>query len=447
MNLIKKFFHHNKEVKEEKFEISNDDFEKIKEKFIGRTYSKNDNFLYLKLNKYDLDEFLYFFGNKKAKYFFPTNFAAINSDGKERIFDIEEDKYMPFEIAELKLSSLESKDKFKVVIEEIKFIGNDYGFNFELTLPFKDNIPEYKKASASYEIPEIEKLKYEEYRNYKKVSLEYFLLTSKAEELFYLFNKNEIKYVNVFQNGKELEFLDEKYRMKEKISENAYQITMTLNEFKESLWQDAIKLLSLTKKQIKKIEAVIVKCLDKTEKKNSVNIITFLMDEKNKCTLKFKNGKLLTSHYNIYSINDSPLIRKQEINVEKECQILLKKDNPKTEFSAIEVNALTEDEGFVQFQLGMDMEHNCCERFDVVLEKEFEKVYVENIELEIEENMEKYVDLKGIRSRREETGIICRIYGKNQELLTKGYVYNIHNGYYSHKVILQENGEYDIIEI
>ena len=26
------------------------------------------------------------------------------------------------------------------------------------------------------------------------------------------------------------------------------------------------------------------------------------MDEKNKCTLKFKNGKLLTSHYNIYSL-------------------------------------------------------------------------------------------------------------------------------------------------
>ena len=435
MNLIKKFFHNNEEIKEEKFEISNDEFEKRKEKFIDRT-SKNDNFLYLKMDKYDLGEFL-----------FPTIFAAINSEGKERIFDIKEDKYMPFEFAKLKLSSLESKDKFKVVIEEIKFIGNDYGFNFELTLPFKDNMPEYKKASASYEIPKIEKLKYEEYRNYKKVSLEYFLLTSKAEELSYLLNKDEIKYVNVFQNGKELEFLDEKNRMKEKISGNAYQITMTLNEFKESLWQDAIKLLSLTKKQIKKIEAVIVKCLDKTEKKKSVNIITFLMDEKNKCTLKFKNGKLLTSHYNIYSLNDSPLIRKQKINVEKECQILLKKDSSKTEFSAIEVNALTEGEGFIQFQLGMDMEHNCCERFDVVLEKEFEKVYVESIELEVEENMEKYVDLKGIRSRREETGIICRIYGKNQELLTKGYVYNIHNGYYSHKVILQENGEYDIIEI
>lgn len=435
MNLIKKFFHNNEEIKEEKFEISNDEFEKRKEKFIDRT-SKNDNFLYLKMDKYDLGEFL-----------FPTIFAAINSEGKERIFDIKEDKYMPFEIAELKLSSLESKDKFKVVIEEIKFIGNDYGFDFELTLPFKDNMPEYEKASASYEIPEIEKLKYEEYRNYKKVSLEYFLLTSKAEELSYLFNKDEIKYVNVFQNGKELEFLDEKNRMKEKISGNAYQITMTLNEFKESLWRDAIKLLSLTKKQIEKIEAVIIKCLDKTEKKNSLNIITFLMDEKNKCTLKFKNGKLLTSHYNIYSINDAPLIKKQEINVEKECQILLKKDSPKIEFSAIEVNALDESEGFVQFQLGMDMEHNCCERFDVVLKKEFEKVYVESIELEIEENMEKHVDLKGIRSRREETGIICRIYGKNQELLTKGYVYNIHNGYYSHKVILQENGEYDIIEI
>jgi hypothetical protein len=354
---------------------------------------------------------------------------------------------MPFEIAELKLSSLESKDKFKIVIEEIKFIGNDYGFNFKLTLPFKDNMPEYEKASASYEIPEIEKLKYEEYRNYKKVSLEYFLLTSKAEELSYLFNKDEIKYVNVFQNGKELEFLDEKNRMKEKISGNAYQITMTLNEFKESLWQDAIKLLSLTKKQIEKIETVIVKCLNKSDKKNSVNIITFLMDKKNKCTLKFKNGKLLASHYNIYSLNDSPLIRKQEINVEKECQILLKKDSPKTEFSAIEVNALAEGEGFVQFQLGMDTEHNCCERFDVVLEKEFKKIYVGWIELEIEENMEKYVDLKGIRSRREETGIICKIFGKNGNLLTKGYVYNIHNGYYSHKVVLHENGEYDIIEI
>lgn len=435
MNLIKKFFHNNEEIKEEKFEISNDEFEKRKEKFIDRT-SKNDNFLYLKMDKYDLGEFL-----------FPTIFAAINSEGKERIFDIKEDKYMPFEFAKLKLSSLESKDKFKVVIEEIKFIGNDYGFNFELTLPFKDNMPEYKKASASYEIPKIEKLKYEEYRNYKKVSLEYFLLTSKAEELSYLLNKDEIKYVNVFQNGKELEFLDEKNRMKEKISGNAYQITMTLNEFKESLWQDAIKLLSLTKKQIEKIEAVIVKCLDKSDKKNSVNIITFLIDEKNKCTLKFKNGKLLVSHYNISSINDAPLIKKQEINVEKECQILLKKDSPKIEFSAIEVNALAEGEGFIQFQLGMDMEHNCCERFDVVLEKEFEKVYVKSIELEVEEDMEKYVDLKGIRSRREKTGIICRIYGKNQELLTKGYVYNIHNGYYSHKVVLQENGEYDIIEI
>lgn len=435
MNLIKKSFRSNEEIKEEKFEISNDEFEKRKEKFIDRT-SKNNNFLYLKMDKYDLGEFL-----------FPTIFAAINSEGKERIFDIEENKYMPFEFAKLKLSSLESKDKFKVVIEEIKFIGNDYGFNFELTLPFKDNMPEYKKVSASYEIPKIEKLKYEKYRNYKKVSLEYFLLTSKAEELSYLLNKDEIKYVNVFQNGKELEFLDEKNRMKEKISGNAYQITMTLNEFKESLWQDAIKLLSLTKKQIEKIETVIVKCLDKSDKKNSVNIITFLMDEKNKCTLKFKNGKLLTSHYNIYSVNDAPLIRKQEINVEKECQILLKKDSPKIEFSAIEVNALTEGEGFIQFQLGMDMEHNCCEWFDVVLEKEFEKVYVESIELEIEENMKKYVDLKGIRSRREETGIICKIFGKNGSLLTKGYIYNIHNGYYSHKVILQENGEYDIIEI
>lgn len=435
MNLIKNFFRNNEEVKEKKFEISNDDFEKRKEKFIDRT-SKNDNFLYLKMDKYDLGEFL-----------FPTIFAAINSEGKERIFDIKEDKYMPFEFAKLKLSSLESKDKFKVVIEEIKFIGNDYGFNFELTLPFKDNMPEYKKASASYEIPKIEKLKYEEYRNYKKVSLEYFLLTSKAEELSYLLNKDEIKYVNVFQNGKELEFLDEKNRMKEKISGNAYQMTMTLNEFKKSLWQDTIKLLSLTKKQIEKIEAVIVKCLDKTEKKKSVNIITFLMDEKNKCTLKFKNGKLLTSHYNIYSVNDAPLIKKQEINVEKECRILLKKDSPKIEFSAIEVNALDESEGFVQFQLGMDMEHNCCEWFDVVLGKEFEKVYVESIELEIEENMEKYVDLKGIRSRREETGIICKIFGKNGSLLTKGYVYNVHNGYYSHKVVLQKNGEYDIIEI
>lgn len=435
MNLIKNFFRNNEEVKKKKFEISNDDFEKRKEKFIDRT-SKNDNFLYLKMDKYDLGEFL-----------FPTIFAAINSEGKERIFDIKEDKYMPFEFAKLKLSSLESKDKFKVVIEEIKFIGNDYGFNFELTLPFKDNMPEYKKASASYEIPKIEKLKYEEYRNYKKVSLEYFLLTSKAEELSYLFNKDEIKYVNVFQNGKELEFLDEKNRMKEKISGNAYQITMTLNEFKESLWRDAIKLLSLTKKQIEKIEAVIIKCLDKTEKKNSLNIITFLMDEKNKCTLKFKNGKLLTSHYNIYSINDAPLIKKQEINVEKECQILLKKDSPKIEFSAIEVNALDESEGFVQFQLGMDMEHNCCEWFDVVLEKEFEKVYVGWIELEIEENMENYIDLKEMRSRRAETGIICKIFGKDGSLLTKGYVYNVHNGYYSHKVILQENGEYDIIEI
>lgn len=137
MNLIKNFFRNNEEVKEKKFEISNDDFEKRKEKFIDRT-SKNDNFLYLKMDKYDLGEFL-----------FPTIFAAINSEGKERIFDIKEDKYMPFEFAKLKLSSLESKDKFKVVIEEIKFIGNDYGFNFELTLPFKDNMPEYKKASAS----------------------------------------------------------------------------------------------------------------------------------------------------------------------------------------------------------------------------------------------------------------------------------------------------------
>lgn len=436
MNLIKKFFHHNEEVKEEKFEISNDDFDERKENFIGRTYSKNDNFLYLKMDKYDLGEFL-----------FPTIFAAINSEGKERIFDIEEDKYMPFEFAKLKLSSLESKDKFKVVIEEIKFIGNDYGFNFELTLPFKDNMPEYKKASASYEIPKIEKLKYEEYKNYKKVFLEYFLLTSKAKEFSYLLNKEEIKYVNVFQNGKELEFLDEKNRMKEKISGNAYQITMTTDEFEESLWQDKLNLLSLTKKQIEKIEAVIVKCLDKSDKKNSINIVNFLMDRENKCTLKFKNGKLLTSHYNISSVNDAPLIRKQEINVEKECQILLKKDSPKIEFSTIEVNALDENEGFIQFQLGMDMEHNCCERFDVVLEKEFEKVYVGWIELEIEENMENYIDLKEMRNRRSETGIICKIFGKDGNLLTKGYVYNVHNGYYSHKVVLQENGEYDIIEI
>jgi hypothetical protein len=49
MNLIKNFFRNNEEVKEKKFEISNDDFEKRKEKFIDRT-SKNDNFLYLKMD-------------------------------------------------------------------------------------------------------------------------------------------------------------------------------------------------------------------------------------------------------------------------------------------------------------------------------------------------------------------------------------------------------------
>lgn len=40
------------------------------------------------MDKYNLGEFL-----------FPTIFAAINSEGKERIFDIKEDKYMPFEFA------------------------------------------------------------------------------------------------------------------------------------------------------------------------------------------------------------------------------------------------------------------------------------------------------------------------------------------------------------
>lgn len=133
------------------------------------------------------------------------------------------------------------------------------------------------------------------------------------------------------------------------------------------------------------------------------------------------------------------------INVNKYCEI--NKDNiAKSRDREIGINIIQKEKnekGFINYCLAIDNYQNCCENwgagFYKVTDFNEENVFVSKIELNADIWLE---DVGNTLDTYELSNCYaCKVYGENNVLIAIGYVYNDHNGYYSHTIYEVENGE------
>ena len=151
----------------------------------------------------------------------------------------------------------------------------------------------------------------------------------------------------------------------------------------------------------------------------------------------------------------------REITVNKECYIndenIIKSKG--TFDTAISVLAKDNEntKGFLHFCLGADRYQQCCEDFDMDLIRNTnnEIEYVSKIKIyhtlnDVKKDNVDPTILEKFKTRTENFLIesaefyIVVVFGKDNESLTLAYVYNWHNGYYSHEVILVENNNMEV---
>ena len=140
------------------------------------------------------------------------------------------------------------------------------------------------------------------------------------------------------------------------------------------------------------------------------------------------------------------------IEVNKEC--VINQDNiAKCRDRDIAVSVtckdVAEDNGFINYTLAINDDSQCCEEFGVELIMFSDETYISYIEHECDDD--KIYDIAESKIREEygnywrldeELGFIASaIYGKNDKLIAVAVCYNMHNGYYSHKVYADINGE------
>lgn len=141
------------------------------------------------------------------------------------------------------------------------------------------------------------------------------------------------------------------------------------------------------------------------------------------------------------------------IKVGKECRITNEDiANHLDRFTAISVVALNDEDGFINVQLSIDNDCQCCEDCGAEFVKNFESetIFVDSIEI-YDAGEERPISLPVPdyykdsdyydESYFESDSVLAIVRGINSEILAYGYVYNIHNGYYGHYVFIDENGE------
>ena len=138
------------------------------------------------------------------------------------------------------------------------------------------------------------------------------------------------------------------------------------------------------------------------------------------------------------------------IKVQKDCIIdrknIAKVQSREIALSVTSVDALKGNEnGFINFTLGIGNYPQCCECFGTYLlkEKNQDLFYVDNIELDVKLTDE---ELKNINKELKENfwhdQIICaKVYSNNKKVIATAIAFNQHNGYYSHSVEALENGK------
>ncbi len=102
-----------------------------------------------------------------------------------------------------------------------------------------------------------------------------------------------------------------------------------------------------------------------------------------------------------------------------------------------------DEKGFINYCLAIEACQRCCENwgadFYKVTNFNEENVFVSKIETNADicaNDVGNTLDVYELSNC-----YACKIYGENNVLIAIGYVYNDHNGYYSHTIYEVENGE------
>jgi len=138
------------------------------------------------------------------------------------------------------------------------------------------------------------------------------------------------------------------------------------------------------------------------------------------------------------------------IKVQKDC-IIDRKNIAKVKYREIALSVTSVDtlngneNGFINFTLGIDDCQLCYESFGTYLlkEKKQDLFYVGKIELDVDLKDE---ELKKINEELHEDfshdDIICaKVYDDHGKVIATAIAYNQHNGYYAHSVEALENGK------
>lgn len=107
-----------------------------------------------------------------------------------------------------------------------------------------------------------------------------------------------------------------------------------------------------------------------------------------------------------------------------------------------------EDNGFINYTLAIEDYQRCCEEYsawyEIYSENRFVK-YIEhdcNVTKEIKDFvLSKDNNMSILFKDNEilESCVVSVVYGENDEIIAIGMCYNVHNGYYSHKVYADVN--------
>lgn len=151
----------------------------------------------------------------------------------------------------------------------------------------------------------------------------------------------------------------------------------------------------------------------------------------------------------------------REIIVNKECYINKENIIKSKGHLKMSISVLAKDneniKGFLHFCLAADTDQQCWEDFEMGLirNNSNEIEYVSKIKIydtyeDVKNDNIKPTILKKFKTKindfllKNAEFYIVVVFGKNNETLALAYVYNYHNGYYSHEVAIVENNNIEV---
>lgn len=151
----------------------------------------------------------------------------------------------------------------------------------------------------------------------------------------------------------------------------------------------------------------------------------------------------------------------REILVNKECFLNQENIIKSKEYLKVAISILAKDnentKGFLHFCLAANTTQQCCEDFEMGLIRNTnnEIEYISKIKIyhtlnDVKKDNVSPIILEKFKTETENFLIesaefyIVVVFGKDNESLALAYVYNWHNGYYSHEVVIVENNKIEV---